>query len=527
MDHNFSERNRAYARYNYGSQDYIANPMWGTMTNVPDRWRHSHGAGIDDIYVFSPTLLNDARIGFTRYDQSNTPELAGFDLTSIGFSPALSNAIDPRARQFPALNVSGYQSLGGAANNDAVTNYYTAADDVTWNKGSAIFRMGAEYRLMQSNSFALGGQNPTLSFNSTYTNGPLDNAASSPIGQGLASFLLGIPTGGSVSMTDSYADQSYNYAFYVQSDWRVSRRLTVNAGVRYDYDSSITERHNRSVGAFDFAVANPIAAQALANYAKNPIPQVAAAQFTVNGGVTFAGFGGQPRELWATPHLNFAPRIGLAYELTSKTVIRTGYGMFFVPQGVDRNAVNQAGFTSATTLTPSNDNGLHFIATLANPFPNGFNQPLGAAGGLMTGLGQAVSAFPTAMKSSYAQRWSFGIQRQLPKRIFLDVSYVGTRAVRLPVARQYDGVPGSYYSTLAVRDAQTINLLTAAVTNPFYPLLPGTGLSGTTVQRQQLLRPYPQFTGLTINDPVGYSWYHAMQLLAEKRMSHGFTAQFN
>jgi len=527
VDHNFNDRHRAFARYNYGSQIYIANPLVGSLTNVPDRWRHSHGAVLDDIYVLSPSLLNDFRVGFTRYDQSNTPELAGFDLTAIGFASSLSNAIDPRARQFPTLNVGGYQSIGGAANNDAVTNYTTFSDDLSWRKGSAIFHFGGEYRLYRSNSFALGGQNPTMAFNNTYTNGPLDNSAGSPIGQGLASFLLGIPSGGSITYADSYADQSYTYAFYAQSDWRISRRLTINAGVRYDFDGPITERYNRSVSSFDFASASPIAAAVLANYAKSPIPEVPVSQFKVNGGVTFAGVGSQPREIWQTPKLNLAPRIGLAWEVAQNTVIRTGYGMFYVPQGVDRNAVNQSGYTAATTLTPSNDNGQHFIATLANPFPNGFNKPIGNGAGLQTGLGQAVSAFPAFQKSSYMQRWSFGIQRQLPKRIFVDISYVGTRGTRLAIARQYNPVPAAYYSKSPYRDQAAINFATAAVNNPFFPLLPGTSLSGATVQRQQLLRPFPQFTGLTINEPDGYSWYHAMQFLTEKRFSSGFTAQFN
>jgi hypothetical protein len=527
VDQNFSDRHRISARYNYGSQDFIANPIVGTETNVPNRWRHSHGAGIDDIYVFTPTLLNDIRLGFTRYDQSNTPQLAGFDLTSLGLPAALNNAIDPRARQFPALNINGYQALGGAANNDALTNYYNLADDLTWSRGPVIFRVGVEYRVLQANGFAIGGQNPTLNFASTYTNGPLDNSPASPIGQGLASFVLGIPSGGSISYADSFADQSYNYALYLQSDWRVNRRLTVNMGLRYDYDGPITERYNRSVGAFDFTNANPLASQFLTNYAKNPITQVAVAQFNVNGGLTFAGAGGRPRELFRTSHLNFAPRVGLAYQLTPNTVVRSGYGIFFVPTGVDRNAVNQAGYTSATALTTSTDNGLHFTSNLANPFPNGFNLPLGSAGGLSTGLGQAVSAFQPSMKSPYAQRWSAGLQRQFPRRIFIDLSYVGTRSTKLAVTRQYNAVPGSYYSTLGARDTATINLLTAAVANPFYPLLPGTSLSGTTVQRLQLLRPYPQFTGVSISEPDGYSWYHSLQTLVEKRFSQGLTAQFN
>src|ERR1019366_7106819 len=240
VDHNFNDRQRASARYNYGSQDYIANPLVGTETNTPNRWRHSHGASLDDIYVFSPILLNDARLGFTRYDQSNTPELVGFDMTKIGFMQALTNAIDPRARQFPTLNVTGYQSLGGAANNDALTNYFTGSDNVTWNKGPAIFRFGAEYRLMQSNSFALGSQSPTETFSSTYTNGPLDNSTASPIGQGLASFLLGIPSDGQMDINPSLAQQYQVTGWYAQDTWRARPRLTVNLGLRWEMEIPVT-----------------------------------------------------------------------------------------------------------------------------------------------------------------------------------------------------------------------------------------------------------------------------------------------
>jgi hypothetical protein len=527
VDHNFNERNRAFVRYNYASQLYIANPLMGTKTNTPDRFRHTNGAVLDDIHVFSPSLLNDFRVGLTRYEQSNTPELAGFDLTGAGFSPTLAAAIDPRARQFPTLSVSGYQSLGGAANNDAVTNYLTASNDLTWSKGPALLRFGGEFRLYRSNSWALGGQNPTLNFNQTWTNGPMDNSPAAPIGQGLASYLLGIPSGGSITLADSYADQSYNYALYIQSDWRVTRTLTVNAGVRYDYDAPVTERFNRSVGTFDFTATDPLAAQALAKYAQNPIPEVPASQFRVNGGLTFAGLNGRPRAIWESSHLNCAPRVGLAWQAQRDTVIRVGYGIFFVPQGVDRNTVNQNGFTAATTLNPSLDNGLTFIASLANPLPNGLSQPLGAKGGLLTGVGQAVTFFPTSQKSAYMQRFSGGVQRQFPGRILLDLSYVGNRGTKLSVTRQYDAVPGVYLSRSPVRDTQTINFLTAAVPNPFYPLLPGTNLSGTSVARSQLLRPYPEFTGITASEPDGFSWYHSLQLLAERRFSHGFTAQFN
>jgi len=527
VDHNFNEQNRAFVRYNYAEQLYIANPLVGTKTNVPDRLRYSDGAVLDDIHVISPRLLNDFRAGFTRYEQSNVPELAGFDLTGAGFSPTLTAAIEPRARQFPTLSVTGYQSLGGAANNDAVTNYLTLSNDLTWSKGTTLFRFGGEFRLYRSYNAALGGENPTLNFNQTWTNGPVDNSPAAPIGQGLASYLLGIPSGGSVNLADSYADQSYNYALYFQSDWRLSRTLTLNAGVRYDYDAPVTERFNRSVSSFDFVSTNPLSAQVLTKYAQNPIPEIPAAQFRVNGGLTFAGINGQPRAIWDPSHLNFAPRVGLAWRIQPDTVFRAGYGIFFVPQGVDRNAVNQNGFTAATTLNPSLDNGLSFAASLANPFPSGLTPPLGAKGGLLTGLGQAVTFFPPSQKSAYMQRFSAGVQRQLPARVFLDLSYVGNRGTKLAVTRQYDPVPAAYLSQSPIRDTQTINLLTAQVPNPFYPLLPGTNLSGSAVARSQLLRPYPQFTGISGAEPDGFSWYHSLQLLTERRFSHGFTAQFN
>jgi hypothetical protein len=527
VDHNFNERNRAFVRYNYASQLYIANPIVGTKTNVSDRLRYTDGAVFDDIHVISPRLLNDFRVGFTRYEQSNVPEMAGFDLTGAGFSPTLTAAIDPRARQFPNLSVNGYQSLGGAANNDAANNYFTTSNDLTWSKGPALFRFGGEFRLYRSNSAALGGQNPTLNFNQTWTNGPVDNSPAAPIGQGLASYLLGIPSGGSINLADSYADQSYNYAFYFQSDWRVTPTLTVNAGVRYDYDAPVTERFNRTVSAFDFASTNPLSAQALMKYALNPIPEVPVSQFRVNGGLTYAGVNGQPRAIWDNSHRNFAPRIGLAWHAQRDTVFRAGYGVFFLPQGVDRNSVNQNGFTAATTLNPSLDNGLSFVASLANPFPTGLTQPLGAKGGLLTGVGQAVTFFQPFQKSAYMQRFSAGVQRQLPARILLDLSYVGNRGTKLSASRQYNAVPASYLSRSATRDTQVINLLTAQVANPFYPLLPGTNLSGNLVARSQLLRPYPQFTGITASEPDGFSWYHSLQLLAERRFSNGFTAQFN
>ena len=284
----------------------------------------------------------------------------------------------------------------------------------------------------------------------------------------------------------------------------------------------MTERFDRSVEGFDFSAASPIQAAVKAAYAANPIPQISPDQFRVLGGLTFPNVNGNPRTLWNYNKKNFMPRVGLAYSLTPLTVIRTGFGIYFEPNGVPNFDVIQTGFTQTTQLVPSLDNGQHYIGTLENPFPNGMLPPVGAGNGLSTNLGQNVSFFNPDLRTPYMARWQFAVQRSLPGGSVVEVSYAGNRGVRQRISRNLDALPNQYLSTSAVRDQQTINFLNAQVPNPFYPLLPGTSLAGTTVARSQLLLPYPQFTGVTMDTNQGYSWYHSMQTRFEKRYSAGF-----
>ena len=219
VDHNFSDRHREFFRWNHDSQLFISNGITDdNKTNVSDRWRRSQAGVFDDVFVISPSLVNDFRVGFTRFDQASTPEVQGFDLAKPGFAPALTTEVEPRARQLPTLSIAGYQSFGGAANNDDATNYFTTSNDLSWSKGAAIFRFGGELRIYRDDLYNWLPENPTLTFNSKWTNGPLDSAASAPIGQGLASFLLGVPSAGSASLNDSFADHSYNYALCLQTE---------------------------------------------------------------------------------------------------------------------------------------------------------------------------------------------------------------------------------------------------------------------------------------------------------------------
>jgi hypothetical protein len=221
------------------------------------------------------------------------------------------------------------------------------------------------------------------------------------------------------------------------------------------------------------------------------------------------------------------PRAGFAWLATPSTSVRGGYGMFYDVLGTNRITVNQVGYSRDTPLTPSLDNGLTFIATLANPFPNGLLAPVGSGLGLMTNVGQAV-AFPYVgeAKNPVNHRWSLGLQRELPGRVLIEATYVGAHGQNLPVTRQLNGIPLQYLSTSPVRDDVTNNLLTQQVPNPFLGLLPGTGLNGANTARSQLLRPYPQFTGgVAATSTIGTSDYHALQARVERRMANGITVQ--
>ena len=526
IDHNFNEKHRLFGRYSQWYNLFSSGQTFDNTANGNNRYRYNYGGVLDDVYVISPSLVNNVRLGLTRFEQSFYPLTSGFDLTAAGFSPSLAAGIDPAAYTFPNLSIAGYQAIGTSVFTRTFSNYLTASDGVSWTRGNHMLRFGAEFRVYREHNKIFSNSVPSESFASTYTGGPSSNSPAAPIGQGLASYLLGLPTGGQINVNGSFADQSKTTAFYVQDDWRVNSRFTINIGLRYDYDSPMTERYNRSVRGFDFNAVNPIAAQAIANYAKSPLPELPAAQFKVNGGLTFAGANGQPRELWETSKKNFAPRVGLAWMPLKNTVIRAGYGLFYVPLGADRTSAIQTGYTLTTSLTASLDNGQTYVASLANPFPNGWPAPPGNSQGLSTFLGRNVSFFKTDTVNPYMQRWSFSIQQQLPKLFLIDVTYLGNRGTRLASNRQYDPIPNSVLSRSPVRDQAAINFLNATFANPFYPL-PGSNIAGTTVARSQLLRPYPEFTSITGDDPQGYSWYHSLQVVGERRFRQGYTFQSN
>ena len=524
IDHNVSEKQRFFVRgdvtRNRRVQDQRHHDAVGHL-----QYRYNRGAAIDHVYLMSPQFFINTRYSYTRYIDGFFPDQTGWDLAGLGFSSTFINqikAVNPALLRLPRIDVTGYSSLSVQNQNWNPVDAHDFGLNATKIAGTHTVRFGMGYRIYKRNSTDLGNSSGLLTFGTNWTRGPFDTSGASPIGQGMASLLYGLPSSGSLTIPANYAEQDKIFALYVQDDWKISRRLTLSLGLRYELPSPMTERFDRSVQGFDFTAASPIEAAVKANYAANPIPQIPVNQFRVPGGLTFPGANGNARTLWGYNKTNFMPRVGLAYSLTPATLIRAGFGIYFEPNGAPNFDVIQTGFSQTTQMVPTVDNGQHYIADLTNPFPNGLQLPKGAGGGLSTNLGQSVSFFNQNLLTPYMERWQFAVQRSLPAGSVLEVSYAGNRGVRQRISRNLDALPNQYLSTSPVRDQQTINFLNAQVANPFYPLLPGTSLSGTTVSRSQLLLPYPQFTGVNMDTNQGYSWYHSLQTRFEKRFSAGF-----
>jgi hypothetical protein len=530
VDQNITDKQRMYARVSWYDRNSNYNNYFGNLSTGEWFKFVSRQAAVDHVYAISNSVVLNFRYGynwFVRGTQAN-PESYGFDLTSLGFPAAYNSSIPADIRRFPRFDISGYQgtAIGGEERPNETHSFIAT---LTKAAGAHSIRTGMEFRqYRETNKFSANNQTGQFTFDAGWTRGPLDNSPTAPgnLGQSFAAFLLGLPSGGLVARVSSLDEKSQTWGFYVQDDWRVSSRLTLNLGVRYEYETPLTEVQNRSVRGFDAAAVQAIEAAARARYALNPTPEVAAGNFNVRGGLTFAGVNGEPRGLYNTPTNNVMPRLGAIYKLNDATIVRAGYGMFYGFLGQRRGDVIQSGFSANTNLIPSLNNGLTFIATLSNPFPNGIQEPVGSALGTATFLGQGITYFNPNPKSSRTQRWQVGIQRELPARVMVEASYVGNYGSGLQTGRNLNATPNQYLSTSPVRDDARIAYLSTNVPNPFAGLMPSTAiaaLQGNNIVRERLLRPYPQFDSVNTTTNEGWSWYHALQMNLRRRFSGGYT----
>jgi len=513
IDQSFSEKMKLFGRVSQARATQPYADLFGDATpqllisnpNAKLDQYHQTQATVDFTYAINPRLLLDFNTSFIRYTINRSLPGSGFDPAQLGLPPYFTDLATQHPACFPTIATQSMTGLGGGCYilKDAYQSYF---DYINMTKVLAkhTIKVGAELQLGTLATERYFPSGPSFTFNSIFTQGP-DAIAGAPdltTGYGFASELAGTPAAGSVTIGPNQILHYQIYGGFVQDDWKVTPKLTVNAGVRYDYNRPFEETQNR-ITDFDPDIVSPV-----------QVPEL-----TLKGGLKYPGVGGVSRTMFDSDPSNVAPRIGFAFSPVEKTVLRGGYGIFYGPitgGGFNGNAVPNAGFLANTTEVTSLDGATPFN-TLSNPFPQGFIQPTGSSQGAATLLGQAVIGSPRNRKTPYAQDWNLDVQQVLAKNLVLDIAYAGNHSIHLVADYNANQLPNQYLSL-------GYNLL-AQVPNPFYGTITNGPLSGPTVAREQLLLPYPQFTGVTLAGTTffGASSYNALQVKLEKRYSGGLS----
>ena len=504
VDQIISANQRFFARYSTRLNNDVATTFFPKEIAVAEgrinQEDHVHGAVADYTNSLSPSMVLNARLGFARTLYVYANQGLGFVPSSLGLPSYIDTAVDNL--QFPSFSVSDYRGLGGGDHRRNAFMTYTAVANVTKSQGRHTLKAGTDIRLMRVN--VNEGRNAgEFSFSRSMTQGPNPNQSSTTAGNGFASLLLG--TGSSGQLQANYknvATQSPYYAGYFQDEWRVTNKLTLSLGLRYDIDIPRTERFNRT-NYFDPLIANP---------ASTVIPGL-------KGGLVFVGVNGIPREQFKADKNNLAPRFGLSWQFMPKTVLRVGFANVYGPsQQAAAGTVGTMGFRVDNTWVATLD-GLNPNDLLRNPYPRGVAKVTGSSAGLLTQFGNRIEAVTTDVVSPHTRQVNFNIQRELPFQTLLEVAYVHTRGFYLH--RNDEG--GLSLNQLPASAMALGSALNTQVDNPFFgtPFAAGV-LANTKTTRGQLLRPFPQFTDIIPIYSVGASsFYHSLQISANKRYSKG------
>jgi hypothetical protein len=517
VDHNFSDKTRMFVRYAYNkrTEERSANgfnrepPVDGPKPLE----RLNHTGVADWVRTMSKALVVNIRAGLNQYNElgRSDPGLA-FDPAQLGFPASLVNQLPNRT--FPRINVADYQSLGRANRSSETTTVFSLQPNFTWATGGHILRGGLDARWtwytreVNSNLFV-------LSFDRRFTQRNF-SAGDALSGNSIASFLLGAASGGAVD-NNFYPTYRWNYAaLWAQDDWRLTSRLTLNLGLRWDYNTPVFEEENRLNYGFDRDVINPVSSKI--NQAQFP-------GYQVRGGLGFVDVDGNPKYPYEKDWNNIQPRVGFAYLFNDKTILRGGYGLYFT-NNTGISASN--GFGIQTPLIISNDGNRTSTYPLSNPFSQGIATAPGASLGLETFLGRGPSFSNTEFVNPYVHQFSLGIQRQLPWRTTIEVTYVGSRTVDLQNTwAGYNEPPVELRNQCDPSKGGTPAYCNALLPNPFYnvPGFEGTArFTNTTISRYDLSRPFPQFGGMTeLERNDGRIWYNSAQVMLNKRMSDGFS----
>ncbi len=526
IDQNVTQKQRLFFRFSYWNLlNLPVDPLGTGLSVVGAETTHSKAGAFDYNVNFSPTTIGDFNFSVSRFGYDRTPQNAGFDLTTIGW-PASFNSVVPDSMRTPPTpcieNMTQNITCGGQSFIVDRNTQWNFSPSISMSRGRHGLVFGGQIEVDRDNYAQTNFASGFFGFDRTYTSSAAANPA--PLtGFGFASFLIGfgIPTifglpAGLAQVPALTAGQQIYRGVYFGDTWHVTGKLTLNIGLRYEQQGPWSERFDR-LSYFDPSAVN-LASQASGRSDKGEM-------FLIKTGRN------DSRNSMPLDKTNFAPRIGLAFSPTPKTVIRSGYGIFWIPNYVSFN-VNPSNDTVAlgnSLYTGSIDGGRTFVNKISNPFPATGIVP---APGRNFPPGQSVQTFTAGTgvfatnyfdhPAGYVQQWNLDLQRELPAGFFVDVAYAGSKGTHLPAfVTQVDQMPDQYFARAA---AGTLDLF-RQVPNPFTAMIGnGTALGGSSIPLGQLLLPYPQYNGVNFNGQGIYdSIYHSLQVSAQKRFVAGGT----
>ena len=570
VDYNHSANNRFFVRGNGNS--FLESSLVDWTYDSPD----PEFRGLHDVararYTWSVTgtwtavhgsTVVDTQVAANRANQRDTRKnLINYRPTSVGLPSYLDDFCMERYECIlPFVDLNTYQDFGGTVDGGIWVTNYQGQSTLTHLRGAHTWRGGVDMRWAQRTSLDGTGNMGSFLFDNTYTRAA-DTTNVFPaqqVGLSLAALMLGMPTSASIEDNSGFDVRNRYFGTFVQDTWRATQNLTLNFGLRFEYENGIKEKGNRMLLWFDPEAAVTIGPGAEAAYARNPLPELPPSQFNVQGGVTYAGVDGYDERTWQ-PEALWMPRFSFGYKLGDKNVVKGGYGIFYDTLNARDFTPNQEGYDVSTINPVSTDFGQTWllgdpkngILPLVDPFPvrngNRYQVPVGSSLGADTvmapGGGGLTTENPDRVHSR-VQRWRVGWQRELGRRTALDLAYAGSYADLQGMPIRQDYLPEQYWSSANVRDTRANDFLTTNVTNPFnianfsslqttdpalYARLAANAFfTSTTIQRHRLLRPFPHMSnsnnGLRYNDqPLGEIKSHSLEVVVTRRYSGGLSA---
>jgi len=488
VDHLFSPRDKVFGRYSYalGIQDPVTPFPDGSGALTSGALGHTRtvGSSFASQYVhnFDASVTNELRVGYTsRSLNLSAVQLSAPPSESLGIPGIPSNAAFGSA--LPTFVISGFQQLGPSASaySDTHTSVTEIADTLSFQRGKHFLKMGVDIRLERMDIVQPPSPTGTFSFSNVQTGIP----SSSTSGNALASFLLGQVDRFNIDLQQEFLKPRATIVEgFIQNDWKLSRRLVVNAGVRYTLNFPSTEANNRG------AVFN-LATQKLDYLDQNGFPRTA-------------------RELHK---LNFAPRLGVAYRPTDRVVVRSGYAVVWIEQTGITTPFTVPYFPFVQSVTQRSLDSVNPAFVLSSGPSVAATGPTADAG-----LGQGVFSVDRGLGSGYVQQWNLAVQDEILPGTSLEIGYAGSKITHV-------GIPDTNINQLTVQQLSQGSSLLVNVPNPYFGVIPrSSSLGNPTIPQAQLLKPYPMFTNVTLfRNNVGNTNYNSLQMKLEKRLSRGLS----